>query len=166
IWEAQPAELRTALCWTTPLGLVVRQPYKVRKEITLFTPHGCSRIPGDAFSAASRKQLTAIAPNLIHSLDATHLAMTAIEMQNLGLSMMAVHDSYWTYACDLPVLSKVLRQQFVTLYSKYDPLWELKEQWEEAYFMDLRRHGTLLPDPPKRGDLDLSVVLDSPYFFS
>ncbi|RNF07576.1 putative mitochondrial DNA-directed RNA polymerase [Trypanosoma rangeli] len=166
IWESQPAELRTALCWTTPLGLVVRQPYKVRKEMTLFTPHGCSRVPGDAFSAASRKQLTAIAPNLIHSLDATHLAMTAIEMQNIGLSMMAVHDSYWTYACDLPVLSKVLRQQFVTLYSKYDPLWELKEQWEEAYFMDLRRHGTLLPDPPKRGDLDLSVVLDSPYFFS
>ncbi|KAH9597271.1 DNA-directed RNA polymerase [Trypanosoma melophagium] len=166
IWEAQPAELRTALCWTTPLGLVVRQPYKVKKEILLFTAHGCARIPGDAFAAASRKQLTAIAPNLIHSLDATHLAMTAIEMQNLGLSMMAVHDSYWTHACDLPVLSKVLRQQFVTLYSKYDPLWELKEQWEEAYFMDLRRHGLLLPDPPQRGDLDLSVVLDSPYFFS
>ncbi|KEG10559.1 putative mitochondrial DNA-directed RNA polymerase [Trypanosoma grayi] len=166
IWEAQPAELRTALCWTTPLGLVVRQPYKVRREMQLFTAHGCTRVPGDVFAAASRKQLTAIAPNLIHSLDATHLAMTAIEMQNLGLSMMAVHDSYWTYACDLPVLSKVLRQQFVTLYGKYDPLWELKEQWEEAYFMDLRRHGVRLPDPPQRGDLDLNVVLDSPYFFS
>ncbi|KAH8606421.1 putative DNA dependent RNA polymerase [Trypanosoma vivax] len=166
IWEVQPAELRTALCWTTPLGLVVRQPYKVRKEMMIFTVHGCSRVPGNAYSAASRKQLTAIAPNLIHSLDASHLAMTAIEMQNLGLSMMAVHDSYWTHACDLPTLSRVLRQQFVTLYSNYDPLWELKEQWEEAYFMDLRRHGRVLPDPPQRGDLDLNVVLDSPYFFS
>ncbi|KAH8619322.1 putative DNA dependent RNA polymerase [Trypanosoma vivax] len=166
IWKVQPAELRTALCWTTPLGLVVRQPYKVRKEMMIFTVHGCSRVPGNAYSAASRKQLTAIAPNLIHSLDASHLAMTAIEMQNLGLSMMAVHDSCWTHACDLPTLSRVLRQQFVTLYSNYDPLWELKEQWEEVYFMDLRRHGRVLPDPPQRGELDLNVVLDSPYFFS
>jgi DNA-directed RNA polymerase, mitochondrial len=89
-----------------------------------------------------------------------------LEMQSRGLSMMAVHDSYWTYACDLPELSSVLRQQFVNLYDKYDPLWELKEQWEESFFMDLRRHGVKLPDPPKRGDLDLRVVLNSPYFFS
>lgn len=166
IWAAQPAELRNALCWTTPLGLVVRQPYKVRKECSLFTPHGYTRVPGDSVAPASRKQLSAIAPNLIHSLDATHLAMTALEMQRQGLSMMAVHDSYWTYACDLPQLSQILREQFVALYSKYDPLWELKEQWEEAYYFDLRRHGLKLPDPPKRGDLDLSVVLNSPYFFS
>ncbi|CAD2219875.1 DNA-directed RNA polymerase, mitochondrial [Angomonas deanei] len=32
IWSAQPAELRNAFCWTTPLGLVVRQPYKVKKK--------------------------------------------------------------------------------------------------------------------------------------
>ncbi|CBZ34507.1 mitochondrial DNA-directed RNA polymerase, putative [Leishmania donovani] len=166
LWKVQPAELRNALCWTTPLGLVVRQPYKVRNECSLFTPHGYSRVPGDSVAPASRKQLTAIAPNLIHSLDATHLAMTALEMQHQGLSMMAVHDSYWTYACDMPKLSQVLREQFVNLYSKYDPLWELKEQWEETYFMDLRRHGVKLPDPPKRGDLDLNVVLNSPYFFS
>ncbi|TPP44916.1 DNA-dependent RNA polymerase family protein [Leishmania donovani] len=154
LWKVQPAELRNALCWTTPLGLVVRQPYKVRNECSLFTPHGYSRVPGDSVAPASRKQLTAIAPNLIHSLDATHLAMTALEMQHQGLSMMAVHDSYWTYACDMPKLSQVLREQF------------LKEQWEETYFMDLRRHGVKLPDPPKRGDLDLNVVLNSPYFFS
>jgi DNA-directed RNA polymerase, mitochondrial len=166
IWKVQPPELRNALCWTTPLGLVVRQPYKVHNECSLFTTHGYTRIAGDTTAPASRKQLTAVAPNLIHSLDATHLAMTALEMQHQGLSMMAVHDSYWTYACDLPKLSQVLREQFVSLYSKYDPLWELKEQWEETYFMDLRRHGVKLPDPPKRGDLDLNLVLKSPYFFS
>lgn len=166
LWRVQPPELRNALCWTTPLGLVVRQPYKVRNECSLFTVDGYSRVTGDSIAPASGKQLSAIAPNLIHSLDATHLAMTALEMQHRGLSMMAVHDSYWTYACDMPSLSQVLREQFVNLYSKYDPLWELKEQWEETYFMDLRRHGLTLPDPPKRGDLDLNVVLNSPYFFS
>lgn len=166
VYSAQPPELRNALCWTTPLGLVVRQPYRVHKDNALFTLQGYSRVPGDIIGPAGRKQLTAMAPNLIHSLDATHLAMTALEMQKEGLSMMAVHDSYWTYACDLPKLSKILRQQFVQLYTQHDPLWELKEQWEEAFFFDLRRHGICLPDPPSRGDLDLNVVLDSPYFFS
>ncbi|EPY20332.1 DNA-directed RNA polymerase, mitochondrial [Strigomonas culicis] len=166
VWSVQPAELRNALCWTTPLGLVVRQPYVVRRECPLFTAHGYTKVPGDATAPASRKQLTALAPNLIHSLDATHLAMTALEMQRQGLRMMAVHDSYWTYACDLPQLSHILRSQFVQLYSEHDPLWELKRQWEEAYHSDLRRHGVRLPDPPARGTLDLKVVLDSPYFFS
>eukprot|EP00796_Vickermania_ingenoplastis_P007465 gene7465-5261_t len=166
VHAAQPPELRNALCWTTPLGLVVRQPYRVHKDSGLFTMQGYTKVPGDSIGAAGRKQLTAMAPNLIHSLDATHLAMTALEMQQRGLSMMAVHDSYWTYACDLPELSSILRKQFVNLYTQHDPLWELKEQWEEAFFFDLRRHGICLPDPPERGDLDLKVVLDSPYFFS
>lgn len=166
VYSAQPNELRNALSWTTPLGLVVRQPYRVQRDDNLFTMQGLTRIPGDVIGAAGRKQLTAMAPNLIHSLDATHLALTALEMQREGLSMMAVHDSYWTYACDLPKLSSILRQQFVQLYTEHDPLWELKEQWEEAFFFDLRRHGIVLPDPPSRGDLDLKVVLDSPYFFS
>lgn len=166
VFDAQPPELHNALCWTTPLGLVVRQPYRSHKDHNLFTMQGFSRIPGDVIGAAGRKQLTAVAPNLIHSLDATHLAMTALEMQKEGLYMMAVHDSYWTHACDLPMLSKILRKQFVQLYSQHDPLWELKEQWEEAFFHDLRRHGVTLPDPPERGTLDLNVVLDSPYFFS
>ena len=166
IWRAQPSELRSAFCWTTPLGLIVRQPYRIKKEANLFTSSGFTKTQADSSSQASRKQLSAIAPNLIHSLDATHLAMTALEMQNRGLSMIAVHDSYWTYACDLPDLSTVLREQFVSLYSNYDPLVELKEQWEEAFFLDLRRHGLRLPDPPKRGNLDLKSVLKSEYFFS
>ena len=166
IYRCQPRHLRNAFCWTTPLGLIVRQPYRVRKQHGLFTSTGFTRISGQTTAPASRKQLSAIAPNIIHSLDATHLAMTAVEMQNRGLQMMAVHDSFWTYACDLPVMSQVLREQFVSLYEEYDPLYELKEQWEELFFYDLRRHGVKLPDPPPRGNLNLNQVLKSPYFFS
>eukprot|EP00744_Colponema_vietnamica_P017772 GILI01025004.1.p1 GENE.GILI01025004.1~~GILI01025004.1.p1 ORF type:complete len:815 (+),score=124.39 GILI01025004.1:201-2447(+) len=166
IWKCQPTELRNAFSWTTPLGLIVRQPYRTHRDTPLFTYNGFTKISAQTASPASAKQLSAIAPNLIHSLDATHLAMTALEMQNRGLCMMAVHDSFWTYACDLPTMSQVLREQFVALYDNYDPLFELKEQWEEQFFFDLRRHGMKLPDPPKRGDLDLKNVLNSPYFFS
>ena len=166
IWACQPSETRSAFSWTTPLGLIVRQPYRKGREFNLFTPYGFTKIQGTTIEPANRKQLSALAPNLIHSLDATHLAMTAIEMQKQGLTMMAVHDSFWTYACDLPQLSRVLREQFVALYEHYDPLWELKEQWEELFYFDLRRHGVRLPDPPQRGKLVLREVLNSKFFFS
>jgi DNA-directed RNA polymerase len=166
VWSCQPRDLKNAFMWTTPLGLIVRQPYREAGETNLFTPVGYTRISGAMLEPASRKQLSALAPNLIHSLDATHLAMTALEMQRQGYSMMAVHDSYWTHACDLPHLSRILREQFVDLYTNYDPLTELKEQWEEQFFLDLRRHGVRLPDPPQRGKLDLKEVLKSDYFFS
>lgn len=166
VWSCQPTGLRCAFTWTTPLGLIVRQPYRKGRQTNLFSAHGFSRINAGTIEPADRKQISALAPNLIHSLDATHLAMTALEMQRRDLSMMAVHDSYWCHAADLPTLSSVLREQFVALYDNYDPLWELKEQWEEIFFFDLRRHGARLPDPPKRGSLVLSEVLNSHYFFS
>jgi DNA-directed RNA polymerase len=55
----------------------------------------------------SRKQVTAFPPNFIHSLDATHMFMTCVKMQEQNLSFAAVHDSYWTHAGDIPVLNKV-----------------------------------------------------------
>jgi DNA-directed RNA polymerase len=166
VWECQPADLRKALSWTTPLGLIVRQPYSAKQETHLFTPQGYTKIDEGLVKPAGPKQLSALAPNLIHSLDATHMAMTAIELNKRDVSMMAVHDSYWTHACDLPILADTLRRQFVDLYDRYDPLWEIKEQWEELFFFDLKRHGVKLPDPPKRGDLDLKQVINSQYFFS
>jgi DNA-directed RNA polymerase len=45
------------------------------------------------------------------------MLMTAIECQKLGLTFTAVHDSYWTHACDVDTMNIVLRDQFVRLYS-------------------------------------------------
>ena len=42
--------------------------------------------------------------------------------------------------------------------------WNFLQSGE--FFMDLRRHGVRLPDPPQRGTLDLNQVLKSDYFFS
>lgn len=166
VFSCQPRELKTALTWTTPLGLIVRQPYRETRRRQLFLPCGVVAIPGGTIEPASRKQLSAFAPNFIHSLDATHLAMTALEMKRRGLPMVAVHDSFWTHPCDMSVLAAVLREQFVDLYTHFEPLSELKSQWEELYYSDLKRHGIRLPDPPQRGELQLTEVLKADYFFS
>ena len=44
------------------------------------------------------------------------MMMTAIECKKRGITFTAVHDSYWTHACDVDTMSTALRDQFVELY--------------------------------------------------
>ena len=71
-----------------------------------------------------------------------------------------VHDSYGTHSTMMPLLSEVLREEFVNMYEEHDVL------------NDLRNHATKvlgtsdLPHPPTSGALDLRRVLESDYFFA
>ncbi|PQM39425.1 DNA-directed RNA polymerase 2 chloroplastic/mitochondrial [Prunus yedoensis var. nudiflora] len=58
----------------------------------------------------------AFPPNFVHSLDSSHMMMTAIACKKAGLSFAGVHDSYWTHACDVDEMNKILREKFVELY--------------------------------------------------
>jgi DNA-directed RNA polymerase len=80
------------------------------------------------------KQASAFPPNFIHSLDATHMMLTAIECrvcavlsvhltppliteQVQGLTFASVHDSYWTHACSIDHMSEIIRDTFIALHS-------------------------------------------------
>ncbi|RKP26622.1 hypothetical protein SYNPS1DRAFT_2358, partial [Syncephalis pseudoplumigaleata] len=127
-------QLMTNVIWTTPLGLPIVQPYRkssrklvrtVLQSITVCDPN--LEMPVNA-----QKQRTAFPPNFVHSLDATHMLMSAIACQRHGLTFAAVHDSYWTHACDIDTMSAVLRDQFITLHSQ--PLMEnLRNEFIERY---------------------------------
>jgi len=91
-------EQMASVRWTTPLGLPIVQPYRktVRKQVmtalqtvyisdpnliaegtSIFGVHFCL---GNVASAVnSVKQASAFPPNYIHSLDATHMILTALE---------------------------------------------------------------------------------------
>ena len=106
----------------------------------------------------SRKQKTAFPPNYVHSLDSTHMMLTSLEMEKRGLTFAAVHDSYWTHACDVDEMSVILRDKFVDLYSK--PLLQnLKSD------LEIRFPGSEFPPIPATGKLDLEQVRKSTYFF-
>jgi DNA-directed RNA polymerase len=62
------------------------------------------------------KQASAFPPNFVHSLDATHMMLTAIECSRQDLTFASVHDSYWTHACDIDEMSKVIRRTFIKLH--------------------------------------------------
>ena len=151
--------------WVTPLGLPVSQPYY--KEGPPAVSAAGQTLHDDSSAAATepsaQKQASAFPPNYIHSLDATHMMMTALECNRLGLAFAGVHDSFWTHAADVPVCRRVIREQFVALYEQ-----ELLEALREDMHASLRAAGSavVLPEPPERGELDLQAVRTSTYFFN
>lgn len=149
------------MCWITPLGLPVVQPYRRNQAVMVRTvlQDVCVIDDSDALPVSGQRQKSAFPPNYVHSLDSTHMFLTAIDCARRGLTFTAVHDSYWTHACDVDTMSTSLREQFVRLYSM--PLLEnFRDQ------LALRFPDCSLPPLPERGTLDLNHVKDSPYFFS
>lgn len=148
------------VAWVSPIGLPAVQPYRTTKTATLVTllqTVSLSHRSAD-FPLHKRRQTTAFPPNFIHSLDSCHMLLTSLEMDRRGLTFSAVHDSFWTHACDVDEMNATLRNVFVELYSQ--PLLErLKETWE------LRYPDIDFPDLPERGDLDLEEVRQAQYFF-
>lgn len=97
------------MTWVTPLGLPVLQPYRKSSTHTVRTilQSITLSLDDDALPVSKQKQRTAFPPNFVHSLDATHMLMTAIRMRDKNITFAAVHDSYWTHAQDIPAMNVV-----------------------------------------------------------
>ena len=148
------------VAWISHIGVPAIQPYRQKKSSTVVTLMQTVTLTHDHDELPLHKsrQVSAFPPNYIHSLDSSHMLLTALEMDRRGLAFSAVHDSFWTHACDIDEMNVALREVFVDLYNK--PLLEqLKMNWEMRY-PDLQ-----FPDLPAGGDLKLEEVKDAPYFF-
>nr|CCW03244.1 DNA-dependent RNA polymerase [Physcomitrium patens] len=147
--------------WTTPLGLEVVQPYRNPSRHLVKTALQDLHIRSvDVDSPVLKtRQRSAFAPNFIHSLDSTHMMLTALASNQAGISFAGVHDSFWTHAGDVDVLNKLTREKFVELYS-YPILENLLLGFQRRY-ADLT-----FPPVPERGVLDIREVLKAPYFFN
>ncbi|KAL8488613.1 hypothetical protein ACS0TY_024319 [Phlomoides rotata] len=145
--------------WTTPLGLPVVQPYFKTQRHVIRTSLQVLALQREGDSVEVRKQRTAFPPNFVHSLDGSHMMMTAIACRDAGLRFAGVHDSFWTHACDVDRMNLILRHKFVDLYNT--PILEnLLESFQTSY------PALAFPPLPKRGDFDLEKVRESPYFFN
>lgn len=132
---AKAAEtFRTSIIWTTPLKMPVVQPY--RKDSLQAVKTKLQEITITKRSASDtvdrRKQLQAFPPNFIHSLDATHMTLSALKCAEIGLDFAAVHDSFWTHASDIPNLNVLLRDAFVRMHSE-DIVGRLAEEFKARY---------------------------------
>ena len=149
-----------AMAWVTPLGLPVIQPYRKasRQQVRTVLLSVSLTLNEEFLPVYMRKQRTAFPPNFVHSLDASHMLLTALRMRDDNLTFAAVHDSFWTHACDVETMNIHLRDSFVDLYS-FPVLEELRDS------LLLRFPGVDFPPVPTRGKLDIAAVKDSTFFF-
>ena len=152
------------ITWTTPSGFIVHQMYPAIKERQIVT-----QIDGRLIKPVIAKQnytrvdrhraVNGIAPNFVHALDACALTITVNKCLDGGITDSAmVHDSYGVYAHHSPELAINLRSAFFEMYSENDVLKEFRLNAFEVL--------DEVEPCPEIGDLDLSKVLKSDYFFS
>lgn len=124
----------TSVVWTTPLRLPVVQPYRHDRVQLVVTNLQNVYItdPSVIDEINSRKQMTAFPPNFIHSLDATHMLMSAKMCSDSGLTFASVHDSFWTHPSDIDQMNIILRDAFIKLHSG-DVMTHLKSEFEVRY---------------------------------
>ncbi|XP_035379242.1 DNA-directed RNA polymerase, mitochondrial isoform X1 [Electrophorus electricus] len=166
--------------WVTPLGLPIVQPYHRTKNhmlksntqlLNVQTSHDSQEKPDTV------KQKNAFPPNFIHSLDSTHMMLTALHCYSTGLTFVSVHDCFWTHAVDVDVMNKVCRDQFVSMHNQ--PILQdlsrfllkkycsgLPQDTKNKKFLEYWKMAELLGKVPQTGDFDLQKVKESIYFFS
>ncbi|EON60953.1 hypothetical protein W97_00163 [Coniosporium apollinis CBS 100218] len=113
-------QFKNGVIWTTPLKMPIVQPYRKTKvsQIRTMIQNISIRQPRLTDAVEKRKQLQAFPPNFIHSLDATHMLLSALKCNEIGLTFASVHDSFWTHAADVPAMNRVLRDAFVRMHSE------------------------------------------------
>lgn len=147
--------------WTTPLGLPVVQPYRQKNKFVVITTNQrlILQKSNDEDPISSLKQRTAFPPNYVHSLDSTHLLMTASECNSKGITFAGVHDSFWTHAGSVDDMNEILRDKFVYLHDQ-PLLQDLLSEFQHD------NPGLSFPPVPELGALQLKDVKNATYFFS
>lgn len=164
-WLYECARLVTAtgepVTWTTPLGLPVVQAYRNFRTANLRTVMQKLTLVHEEETLPIRvgKHRNSFSPNYVHSIDATHMFMTASACRSAGVAFAAVHDAYWTHAETADQMGDILREQFVALHNR-PLLQELVTEFRTRF------PAIVFPDPPPAGDFDLARVRVSPYFFN
>jgi DNA-directed RNA polymerase len=163
------ADTEKPLQWSVPVtGFPVCQDYYRREFRQIKTVLAGQLIQPSVLHSTDEvllhKQVNAVAPNVVHSLDAAALMMTVTLALKDGVqSFGMIHDSYATVPADCGILAHATREAFVRLYRDNDVVAHLKASWDALLPESTER---LLPEPPAKGALDINGVLESTYFFS
>jgi len=134
-------QFHSTLVWTTPLRMPVVQPYRKNLSRNIDTClAGMSVLVPGRFDPVNRaKQLQAFPPNFIHSLDASHMILSALGCDAVGLTFAAVHDSFWTHASDVEVMSDILRDSFIRIHTDNITgrlLEEFKARYRDSIYLE------------------------------
>lgn len=143
--------------WYTPIDFPVIQQYTIDDRVTVYTQLlGTVKVNANVYTDTvdPTRQRSGIAPNFVHSIDATHMLMTVDNMPEHVTSFAMIHDDYGVHCCHTEVLFRTIRRSFHDLYYYHSPL----DEWSVQQPVDL----TPTPDI---GDYDLDSIYAADYFF-
>ena len=155
-------DLGQCIRWTNPAGMHIHPEYLKNKQKEIRVATGRYRFYVHDLKEREmvrKRQINGIAPNFVHAIDAAHMARVIIRLKEEGVKCMRMtHDEYSVHFCHIPLLHRIVREEFVKIHSR-NLLQDFKDQIEEQL-------GVELPMYPKQGTFDVSRVLKSTYAFT
>ena len=140
--------------WVTPSGFTATQRYfKLEMKQLDLQLLGRVRVNvaiGETDKVDLNHHKNATSPNLIHSLDASLLHLTALKFD---APIALIHDSVLCRATDMGSLGCLVRETYMHLFAEHD------------YLQDFANQIGAESNPPIIGDLEPSSVIESTYFF-
>jgi hypothetical protein len=174
-------KLNIPISWCTPDGLQLTQRYNASKiqkiKINLLGANKTAVLRKWTTNKDSRREVQAIIPNIIHSLDASHLRML---INRWDKYILPIHDCFGTHPNDMHKLAEIVRVTFVLLYSSTDFLNTLDDRLRQSLRdfkiniiiiegdkevienIDARSKLKYIPLPilPKYGELNLQDIIN------
>jgi DNA-directed RNA polymerase, mitochondrial len=173
--------------WLTPSGLELTQKYFISKQNKIainFAGRTRKMIIKEWTKKVNKgKQSSAIIPNIIHSLDASHLinVINSANSKNIN-SIITVHDCFGTHPNNLDSLSHLVKIEFIKLYTQTSFLEKFhnrnKQNIEDndikinidnitgEEYIIIKRKKYYLPNIPKLGNLNLNNIINSKYMIT
>lgn len=183
------SKLNLPLVWLTASGLLLTQKYYKSKETKIsLTLGGKTKklvLRDMTTTLDPRKQNNSIIPNVIHSLDASHVANiinNTVDNPN-GFPIITIHDCFGTHPNNMNKLEEIVKLEFVALYASESFLNKFHDrnlQSIEDYGLKIKRDELLgqdyviyktrsklyIPNIPKLGNLNINNILKSKYIIN
>lgn len=171
-------ELSIPVIWFTPAGLEICQFYYTSKieeiKLSFFGKTRTSVIREFKSIVDKEKQNQSIIPNIIHSLDVSHLINVINHGNDNNINpIICIHDCFGTHPNNMENLAKIVISEFVLLYTHHNFLEKYNERVINSIIDNnyeiIKKDGNkyvfskiklyLIPTVPKMGDLDLKKVI-------
>lgn len=172
-WLQQAARLLARrglpITWVSPIGFPVLQDYRDREpmriETKLMGKIVALRLTFEGAKLDKAAQSNGVAPNWVHTHDASLLMETVnLCIDHGGVKdFHMIHDSFGVHAPHCDLLLESVKEAFVQMYTREDVLDIFRQSVLEQLSDEDKPE---LPELPKRGNLDLTKVRESEFFFS
>jgi len=158
-----------SLYWVTPAGLPVYHKYtgnaEVKVRLRYLTDVKFSQVSfyNGVESWSPQRMANALSPNVIHSLDGSHMAFVVIDAAKNGVANIGgIHDCFAALPSDMETLRNTVRNTFAKMYTP-NVFKHITTTLKNQLTPQQREK---IPRTPKQGNLNVADVANSNYFIT